>query len=719
MDPRTSLDSSHNGLEPTGEVSRLSGYPDLPEADPGHASCGETGFTGRTSLPWPPNSAMVGPDTQQPRELNRAKTTKTSPQQNQEQNRQSTWETQKSAPFEETEVWDEKMILSLDGGGIRGYSALLILRELMRAIGRLEKAYRDGPNGPLDPAESSYHPLSPDTRTITDPDLHDNQNAVEPVRLAASTKTETSPWLPCHYFDYVAGTSTGGLIGIMIGRLRMSIDDCISEYEQLGGKVFGRPRHVHLRSPLFFPRDKYASRRLRNVVSDVVKRRVPKESFFPGGTNFAFDENRCRTVVVAWQKQPPPGADKVYLFRSYKNLRKGADKKTRLFDRNPALAHDIPIWQVARATSAAPTYFRPMVIDGREYLDGGFGTNNPCEEIYAEVKKMNNHSKNCIATILSVGTGKNNENSRFVGTGLTRYLNYNNFARKWAADAEQPHGRMLEKAETESFNYFRLNVDEGLGPMKLDEWKATSRLRTRLEKVMGKLGSSKDANSTKTTEAGYVNRQQAQEQAESHVHTQNGTIAEGTASRGIPQTQEAQTEILPNSAYVDLDSGIEMSSLEATTPEDEPPLTNPPNNQDDTIHATNFPPQSREDNAAQGKSSKFQAYFQPRKTTLEKIRGYTKTYLETSDVQRDIEKCAGLLVKSRRARAKADPQRWEKACFGAWYQCNVMGCPRGEKEYDGRSALRKHLLDKHKELFPPPDDERIEAKLNSCKIIIH
>lgn len=25
-------------------------------------------------------------------------------------------------------------------------------------------------------------------------------------------KTESSPWLPCHYFDYVAGTSTGGYV---------------------------------------------------------------------------------------------------------------------------------------------------------------------------------------------------------------------------------------------------------------------------------------------------------------------------------------------------------------------------------------------------------------------------------------------------------------------------------------------------------------------------
>ena len=33
-----------------------------------------------------------------------------------------------------------------DGGGIRGYSALLIIQELMRAIGRIELTYASGPN---------------------------------------------------------------------------------------------------------------------------------------------------------------------------------------------------------------------------------------------------------------------------------------------------------------------------------------------------------------------------------------------------------------------------------------------------------------------------------------------------------------------------------------------------------------------------------------------
>jgi patatin-like phospholipase/acyl hydrolase len=62
-------------------------------------------------------------------------------------------------------------ILALDGGGVRGLSSLLILEKLMREIKRL--------NG------------------------------------------DSQPLLPCQYFDLICGTSTGGLIAIMLGRLRM------------------------------------------------------------------------------------------------------------------------------------------------------------------------------------------------------------------------------------------------------------------------------------------------------------------------------------------------------------------------------------------------------------------------------------------------------------------------------------------------------------------
>jgi patatin-like phospholipase/acyl hydrolase len=62
-------------------------------------------------------------------------------------------------------------ILSLDGGGVRGLSSLMILREIMEDIGQ--------------------------------------RNGVD------------EPPKPCEYFDLVGGTGMGGLIAVMLGRLRM------------------------------------------------------------------------------------------------------------------------------------------------------------------------------------------------------------------------------------------------------------------------------------------------------------------------------------------------------------------------------------------------------------------------------------------------------------------------------------------------------------------
>ncbi len=77
----------------------------------------------------------------------------------------------------------------------------------------------------------------------------------------------------------------------------MNIDDCIDEYETLGENIFARPRWFHIRSPLFWIRDKYRAKDLESVLEDVVSRRLPKVADFPGGKNFAHDENRCRVYA--------------------------------------------------------------------------------------------------------------------------------------------------------------------------------------------------------------------------------------------------------------------------------------------------------------------------------------------------------------------------------------------------------------------------------------
>jgi len=70
-----------------------------------------------------------------------------------------------------------------DGGGIRGYSSLLILKALMQMIKRLESRPQNG-----------VELLNGGEAQPPNFDLEDRSTLL----------------FPCHYFDYIFGTSTGG-----------------------------------------------------------------------------------------------------------------------------------------------------------------------------------------------------------------------------------------------------------------------------------------------------------------------------------------------------------------------------------------------------------------------------------------------------------------------------------------------------------------------------
>jgi hypothetical protein len=96
----------------------------------------------------------------------------------------------------------------------------------------------------------------------------------------------------------------------------------------------------------------------------------------------------CPVFVVATEGQDAGGP--VKLFRSYG------------FYKDPC-----PIWQAARATSAAPSYFSPAWVDvpdpGGWYIDGGLRRNNPSEVALSEARKYwKTVRRFCI---VSIGTG--------------------------------------------------------------------------------------------------------------------------------------------------------------------------------------------------------------------------------------------------------------------------------------------------------------------------
>jgi len=95
-----------------------------------------------------------------------------------------------------------------DGGGIRGYWSLLVLQDLMEKVGEQEhkvhsgRAEQCGSFAPHPFPEGATHgPLTPEEQERKDSAQGDN--------VSASFYPDTRKFLPCHYFDYICGSSTG------------------------------------------------------------------------------------------------------------------------------------------------------------------------------------------------------------------------------------------------------------------------------------------------------------------------------------------------------------------------------------------------------------------------------------------------------------------------------------------------------------------------------
>ncbi|RDW58614.1 hypothetical protein BP6252_13090 [Coleophoma cylindrospora] len=339
-----------------------------------------------------------------------------------------------------------------------------------------------------------------------------SQNGADDIKA----RHDRSQYLPCHYFDYIGGTSTGGLISIMLGRLRMSVDDTIEEYEDLAGYIFGHPRLFSIRGPILFPRDKYDARRVVDVIEHVVSKHLCGKTPLLIQNPFASHERMCKTIVVAYgsrsnEEGNANAADPPYLFRSYDHHPhiSDASNKYSWAERNPGYAHRIPIWQVARATSAAPTYFNPITIEDQKFLDGAFGTNNPTREVFDEVCQMNGNQKSSVGLLVSIGTGMSTT-SKFAESRFKTYYTYFKAAQKLAVNAEKVHQDISRDFNTSDENdqiYHRFNVPlnlpqtptaecssskdhqiignttrrriKPLGSMALDEWKPKSRIFRR------------------------------------------------------------------------------------------------------------------------------------------------------------------------------------------------------------------------------------------------
>ncbi|KAL3275689.1 hypothetical protein HHI36_020440 [Cryptolaemus montrouzieri] len=185
-----------------------------------------------------------------------------------------------------------------------------------------------------------------------------------------------------HNFDWIAGTSTGGILALAIASGK-SMKECLCLYFRLKEYTFvgGRP---------------YPSEALESVL---------KETF--GSESVMTNIKHPRLIVTGTLADRKPA--ELHLFRNYENASSILGVKHESPYELPPPPEEQFIWEVGRATGAAPTYFRSF---GR-YLDGGLIANNPTLDALTEIQE------HCLAlkavgredeaapvtVVVSVGTG--------------------------------------------------------------------------------------------------------------------------------------------------------------------------------------------------------------------------------------------------------------------------------------------------------------------------
>ena len=260
-----------------------------------------------------------------------------------------------------------KRILALDGGGLKGIVTLGFLK-------RIEDALRE------------RHGAGPG------------------FRLA-------------HYFDLIAGTSTGAIIAAALAT-GMTVSEVTKYYLTMGEKVF---------NPNWFRRGiiraRYDDKKLRRLLKDVL------------GADKTLGDPSLKTGLLLMTKRIDTGSPWPLGNNPRGRYFAGAPEKNRVGNA------DYPLWQVVRASTAAPAFFDPETLIINEgssrrqavrgsFVDGGVTPfNNPALQafMYATLDgyRVNWPTGGDNMLIVSVGTGASdpdNKPSKIAAAGAVKAL---------------------------------------------------------------------------------------------------------------------------------------------------------------------------------------------------------------------------------------------------------------------------------------------------------
>lgn len=158
--------------------------------------------------------------------------------------------------------------------------------------------------------------------------------------------------------------------------------------------------------------------------------------------------------------------------------------RTYFSDRDHPTPH-CTIWQAGRATSAAPTFFDPIIfgIPPIKYVDAGLGYNNPSREALSEAIRI--WPERTISCLLNIGTG--NQSQARLGDsplsltmlkGLHSIFQVAQACVRISTDCDRIANDVRAECRRQRITFIRLNVREGLDNIGLEEY-------TRVKEIGG------------------------------------------------------------------------------------------------------------------------------------------------------------------------------------------------------------------------------------------
>lgn len=257
----------------------------------------------------------------------------------------------------------------------------------------------------------------------------------------------------CNHVDLVAGTSTGAIVaaGVATGK---SMGDIVDLYFKEGPNIFEKNLNTRLKSI-------FGLRGGKHSVENFIE--ILQKYYGTGTLNESLNIDFLSTAYSM------------------------TDGKPRFF--NKQQEGELPLAEVIAASSAAPTYFDPVVLQGKEYIDGGVFAGNPAMAAYAEIKDMYNVRADEIF-MLSLGTGNRCQEN----LSVKKWFKFN-----WvnplidlmmSADGGVVHHQLVKiyQSVDRSENYHRItgrvptNIDSDMGNAKIDNMNNLLEFAKYLEK---------------------------------------------------------------------------------------------------------------------------------------------------------------------------------------------------------------------------------------------